>query len=90
MIDTQPRADDFVIINGNPIAPTPSGTIKAPKSVAAEKLTRPLMGKITRPIKRSRPKIGRNKPCPCGSGRKFKTCHGRTPNHANAETTSTN
>jgi hypothetical protein len=22
-------------------------------------------------------KIGRNKPCPCGSGRKFKHCHGR-------------
>jgi hypothetical protein len=22
-------------------------------------------------------KIGRNKPCPCGSGRKYKHCHGR-------------
>ena len=22
------------------------------------------------------PKIGRNDPCPCGSGRKFKKCHG--------------
>ena len=22
-------------------------------------------------------KIGRNKPCPCGSGRKYKKCHGR-------------
>ena len=25
----------------------------------------------------SRPKIGRNEPCPCGSGKKFKRCHGR-------------
>ena len=25
----------------------------------------------------SRPKIGRNEPCPYGSGRKFKRCHGR-------------
>jgi len=23
------------------------------------------------------PKVGRNEPCPCGSGRKFKQCHGR-------------
>ena len=23
------------------------------------------------------PKVGRNDPCPCGSGKKFKSCHGR-------------
>ncbi len=28
------------------------------------------------PIKAA-PKIGRNDPCPCGSGKKFKNCHGR-------------
>lgn len=28
-------------------------------------------------VPRSRPKIGRNDRCPCGSGRKFKHCHGR-------------
>lgn len=28
-------------------------------------------------IVRSREKIGRNDPCPCGSGRKFKRCHER-------------
>jgi uncharacterized protein YecA (UPF0149 family) len=22
-------------------------------------------------------KVGRNEPCPCGSGRKYKLCHGR-------------
>jgi preprotein translocase subunit SecA len=22
--------------------------------------------------------VGRNSPCPCGSGKKFKVCHGRT------------
>ena len=22
-------------------------------------------------------KVGRNEPCPCGSGKKFKVCHGR-------------
>lgn len=27
-------------------------------------------------IKRSNPKVGRNDPCPCGSGKKYKQCHG--------------
>lgn len=30
-----------------------------------------------RPLERAAPKVGRNDPCPCGSGRKFKLCHGR-------------
>jgi preprotein translocase subunit SecA len=25
------------------------------------------------------PKVGRNDPCPCGSGKKYKKCHGRAP-----------
>ena len=29
------------------------------------------------PVKSDRPKVGRNEPCPCGSGRKFKHCCGR-------------
>lgn len=29
-------------------------------------------------VRREGPKVGRNDPCPCGSGRKFKQCHGRT------------
>ncbi len=28
------------------------------------------------PIRRSEPKVGRNDPCPCGSGKKFKKCCG--------------
>jgi len=28
-------------------------------------------------IRRSQPKVGRNQPCPCGSGKKYKQCHGR-------------
>ncbi len=28
-------------------------------------------------IRRDQPKVGRNDPCPCGSGRKFKQCHGK-------------
>jgi hypothetical protein len=31
----------------------------------------------TRPYVRATPKVGRNDPCPCGSGRKYKHCHGK-------------
>jgi preprotein translocase subunit SecA len=27
-------------------------------------------------VKRDEPKVGRNDPCPCGSGKKYKKCHG--------------
>ena len=28
------------------------------------------------PVRRAEPKVGRNDPCPCGSGKKYKKCHG--------------
>jgi SEC-C motif len=31
---------------------------------------------LQEPYVRGGPKIGRNDPCPCGSGKKFKKCHG--------------
>jgi preprotein translocase subunit SecA len=34
--------------------------------------------RITIPLKREMPKVGRNDPCPCGSGKKFKQCCGRS------------
>ncbi len=34
-------------------------------------------GQKTGTIKRKEEKVGRNQPCPCGSGKKFKHCHGR-------------
>ena len=30
-------------------------------------------GKVV-PFKRNSPKVGRNEPCPCGSGKKYKKC----------------
>ena len=29
-----------------------------------------------KPVRRNEPKVGRNDPCPCGSGKKYKKCHG--------------
>jgi preprotein translocase subunit SecA len=44
----------------------------------------PMQGAVTQSGERSRPqpvrvekKVGRNDPCPCGSGKKYKQCHGR-------------
>lgn len=31
----------------------------------------------TQPVRREEPKIGRNDPCPCGSGKKYKRCCGK-------------
>ncbi len=39
-------------------------------------LTREMRYKVDT-VKREAPKVGRNDPCPCGSGKKFKQCHGK-------------
>jgi len=31
---------------------------------------------VVKTVRRDEPKVGRNDPCPCGSGRKYKKCHG--------------
>jgi preprotein translocase subunit SecA len=31
---------------------------------------------VVEPIHNRGPKVGRNDPCPCGSGKKYKKCHG--------------
>jgi len=42
---------------------------------------KPLKGgqqqETAKPFKRTDKKVGRNDPCPCGSGKKFKQCHGK-------------
>jgi len=32
---------------------------------------------VIKTIRREEPKVGRNDPCPCGSGKKYKKCHGQ-------------
>lgn len=36
-----------------------------------------LSAKHTKPVVRDAPKVGRNDPCPCGSGKKYKKCCGK-------------
>jgi preprotein translocase subunit SecA len=53
---------------GAPGAPASAGNIMEmePRSVPES----------AAPFVRPMPKVGRNEPCPCGSGRKYKHCHG--------------
>lgn len=41
---------------------------------AAQNVNRPVQTK--QPAK-AQPRVGRNDPCPCGSGKKYKNCHGK-------------
>jgi preprotein translocase subunit SecA len=50
----------------------------APPSVLPETVPESTVTEDTGPttFARPEPKVGRNEPCPCGSGKKYKQCHG--------------
>jgi preprotein translocase subunit SecA len=56
----------FAGADGEP-APSKGGDMVSEAMAASEK---------AKPV-RAGPKVGRNDPCPCGSGKKFKHCHGK-------------
>ena len=49
--------------------PTPVRPSREESPSSAEFATQEAMGNL--------PKVGRNRPCPCGSGKKYKRCHGK-------------
>ncbi len=68
-----------------PPAPAPTGAddlfsgganrLQPPPPVAAPSVNSSL-GPVGRPAAATVPEVGRNDPCPCGSGKKYKKCHG--------------
>ena len=46
------------------------------QSAQAVAAAAPQQPRVTEPIKAA-PRVGRNDPCPCGSGKKYKNCHGK-------------
>jgi preprotein translocase subunit SecA len=54
-----------------PIQVQESGGTAVAEAAPEQEITLP-----TITIRRDTPKVGRNDPCPCGSGKKFKNCHG--------------
>ena len=49
--------------------PGPFGADRRPPRVGGDDA-------VLRTVRRDEPKVGRNDPCPCGSGKKYKKCHG--------------
>ncbi|MEK7797055.1 MAG: SEC-C metal-binding domain-containing protein, partial [Pseudomonadota bacterium] len=56
-----------------PAAPTDDSRDGAASGTAAEGG----VATAQKPVVRDHPKVGRNEPCPCGSGKKYKHCHGK-------------
>ena len=60
-------------------APSPFGAIASGPANAGHETPRPARtggDDVIKQVKREEPKVGRNDPCPCGSGKKYKKCHG--------------
>jgi preprotein translocase subunit SecA len=58
---------------------TPAPSTPAPARASGPQQQPPRVGGDDAPVKqvrRDEPKVGRNDPCPCGSGKKYKKCHG--------------
>ncbi|HKB90428.1 MAG TPA: SEC-C metal-binding domain-containing protein, partial [Opitutaceae bacterium] len=68
-----------VRVQGPNTAPSPSAMTQAQPEPTAASSAPPEEKEIRLPtvtIRRETPKVGRNDPCPCGSGKKYKNCHG--------------
>jgi preprotein translocase subunit SecA len=53
----------------------PESIVAPPEQIVADS-TRVSDAGAQEQVVRSGPKVGRNDPCPCGSGKKYKHCHG--------------
>ena len=65
-------------------AAAPSATLPEPPAAEASAAAEPSSSDDhVEPIRNLAGKVGRNDPCPCGSGKKFKNCCGRSSNVTN-------
>ncbi|CAN5527738.1 preprotein translocase subunit SecA [soil metagenome] len=65
---------DFPTGTNPGVSVQPTVETSAPQSTAAPTAA----AHLELSMKRETPRVGRNDPCPCGSGKKFKSCCGRT------------
>jgi preprotein translocase subunit SecA len=74
---------EFLRAQTDPMAPTPgaarpAGVRQNPPTPATRALDPESTQNVGITLKKETPKAGRNDPCPCGSGKKYKNCCGRT------------
>lgn len=58
------------------VEPSPQRAERHPDQAGGMPYSTPQPKKAVEPVTRNYPKVGRNDPCPCGSGKKYKKCHG--------------
>jgi preprotein translocase subunit SecA len=84
--DLEDRAER--ISNVTYTAPTETGEVESTldqatlaqqqqRPVAAAAMAMATAGSVAGALPAGMPRVGRNDPCPCGSGKKFKNCHGQ-------------
>ena len=69
-------------LNNPGAAPVPAfaGAARSPSAQAQAQAPVPARtggDDVIKTVRRDEPKVGRNDPCPCGSGKKYKKCHGQ-------------
>ncbi len=66
--------------SGQSMPPAPVSSDAPPAEGSATSEPAPAASaEFIQPVRRSGPKVGRNDACPCGSGKKYKACHGAKP-----------
>jgi hypothetical protein len=75
-----PEPAEAVVVGGG-LAARPVGAVRenkpGPSIVGGPRASAPPVPEAApQTFVRDQPKVGRNDPCPCGSGKKYKKCHG--------------
>ena len=73
--EPQSTVTGSAVIENKPAPAAP--VLEEPRGPRPEDLVTNASSGGARPVTRSSPKIGRNDPCPCGSGKKYKNCCGK-------------
>ncbi len=70
--DTLERLFKFQLVRGE----RPEAEVEAPRPQQMSLNRGEAAEALKQPVQRTEEKVGRNDPCPCGSGKKYKKCHG--------------
>ena len=71
-----PRRSPQMTMSAQAPAPSPFGAISTSAVAEPPRPARTGGDDAIKQVRRDEPKVGRNDPCPCGSGKKYKKCHG--------------
>jgi len=72
------RPADQQFLHPEHMSPTERAPEQSPQQAAAPSFMKNKSEKPAEPYRRKTSKVGRNDPCPCGSGKKYKKCCGAT------------